>query len=779
MIRIIRWAFRTFGSDTLIEVCLIWTISISISYGLATMITDLSGGLLSFVTFIAITIGWLFARSRTRAGWAWIWLTLAGIFIQYTLAAGLWSPAWILLERAFAWLPGWINHLLDPRLSLPDDRLIRLAASDLSAAGIALAQRLQLWLTGFVTGKPRFDQPVSFFLWGLALWFCAAWTAWVVRRLKSPLLAVVPGAIIFSATVNFTRQGVYWIVPILAASFLLLAFIQHREREQRWAEKGIDYSTELRSDLGILVIPLISAIMTISIAVPSLSVQGMVNTIHKWTAPQANKVEQVGRSLGLNREIQVESFSSTQRNPGLPRVHLLDAGPDLSKNPVMTVRVLGDPYSQSGKAYYWRSLTYDVYTGSGWETSAAESKTYQAGEQASPSSQPWHQLIQEQVTLDQGGEGELYAAGDLITANQDYQVAWRAPQQNGDAFGARINAQTYQARSLIPLVGVADLRAAGEVYPDWIRQRYLQLPPTVPQRVHDLAMKLVEGKDTPYDQAKAIEADLRTYPYTLDIPKPPSGVDVADYFLFDLKKGYCDYYATAMVVLARSAGIPARVVIGFASGAFNIPEQAYFVTEADAHSWVEIYFPEIGWVNFEPTAAQPTIERPDTVSQPEQQLPPMPISPQVGINRMLRDVRTWPVILGILLLVGWAGWRWFDRMRLSLIAPEKTIFTLFSRLQIRGRRIEVTRNSGETPGEYTRRMLEATRKASRVQIIGGLLRPIQEEIREIARLYEQASYSPHPVQASDRLQALHGWDRLDWRMWVIWVAKKFKLLSYN
>ncbi len=776
MIRIIRWALHTFGGDTLVEIFLIWTISIAVAYGLATMIMDLSGGLLSCVTFLAITLTWLFARAQIRAAWAWLCLVLVGIFLLYAFAAGLWSPAWTLLERIIPWIPGWINHLFDSRLPLPDDRLIRLAVGDLSAAVMGLAQRLSLWLGGITTGKPHFDQPVSFFLWGLALWMCAAWAAWAVRRLQSPLLAVLPGAILFSATVNFTRKGVYWIIPILAASFLLLAFIRQKEREERWAKKGIDYSTELRTDLAILVIPLISAIMTISIAIPSLSVKGMVNTVHQWTAPQAGKVEQVGRSLGLNREVQPEAFSNSQRNPGLPRVHLLDAGPDLTKNPVMTVRVLGDPYSQAGKAYYWRSLTYDVYTGLGWETSPAEMKTYKAAEQANPASQPWRQLIQEQVSLDKGGEGELYAAGDLVTADQDYKVAWRAPLQNADAFGARINAQTYQARSLLPLVGIADLQAAGDAYPDWIKKRYLQLPPTIPQRVHDLAMKIVESKKTPYDRAKAIEAYLRTYPYTLDIPKPPSDVDVADYFLFDLKKGYCDYYATAMVVLARSAGIPARVAIGYASGSFNLPQQAYFVTEADAHSWVEVYFPNIGWVNFEPTAARSAIDRPETVNLPEQQLPPMPISPRVGVNRILRDPRTYPIIFGVLLLIGWMGWHWFDRLHLSLISPEKTVFTLFSRLQARSQRIEPPQNPGETPAEFTRRLLDAIQKVSRVRFIAGLLRPIQEEVREMARLYEQASYSPHPVQASDRLEALHGWDRLNWRLWILWVARKVRLM---
>ena len=100
----------------------------------------------------------------------------------------------------------------------------------------------------------------------------------------------------------------------------------------------------------------------------------------------------------------------------------------------------------------------------------------------------------------------------------------------------------------------------------------------------------------------AIEAYLRTISYTLDVPAPPLDRDVADYFLFDLRRGYCDYFATAMVVLARSVGIPARLVTGYASGGYDVISAQFVVLEKDAHSWVEVYFPSYGWVEFEPTS---------------------------------------------------------------------------------------------------------------------------------------------------------------------------------
>ena len=147
--------------------------------------------------------------------------------------------------------------------------------------------------------------------------------------------------------------------------------------------------------------------------------------------------------------------------------------------------------------------------------------------------------------------------------------------------------------------------------PIGFRQRYLALPPGVPDRVRALAIELTAPERTPYDRARAIESYLRTFPYTLDVPRPPVGRDVVDYFLFDLKKGYCDYYASSMVVLARAAGIPARLVIGYANGTYNLNSKRFVVTEADAHSWVEVYFPGIGWVTFEPTSGRPPLNRAD------------------------------------------------------------------------------------------------------------------------------------------------------------------------
>ncbi len=137
---------------------------------------------------------------------------------------------------------------------------------------------------------------------------------------------------------------------------------------------------------------------------------------------------------------------------------------------------------------------------------------------------------------------------------------------------------------------------AGEVY-----SKYLQLPDTLPKKVKDLASEITSKYTVNYDKARAIEQYLSSnYPYTLNTKSTPKGRDFVDYFLFDLKQGYCTYYASAMAIMLRSVGIPARYVEGYILPPSPESETTYLVTNQQAHAWVEVYFEGFGWLPFEP-----------------------------------------------------------------------------------------------------------------------------------------------------------------------------------
>jgi transglutaminase-like putative cysteine protease len=175
-----------------------------------------------------------------------------------------------------------------------------------------------------------------------------------------------------------------------------------------------------------------------------------------------------------------------------------------------------------------------------------------------------------------------------------------------DAGGAVYNFDThhaisrYEADSDIATPSAADLRRAGRSYPPEVTFSYLQLPHVDP-RVSRLAAQIAGSAGTEYDRVAALENYLRTrYEYTLELPRAEP-VDPIANFLFERKRGHCEYFASAMAVMLRTLGIPSRVVNGFRSDEFNDLTGNYVVRARDAHAWVEAYFPDYGWQTFDPT----------------------------------------------------------------------------------------------------------------------------------------------------------------------------------
>lgn len=140
------------------------------------------------------------------------------------------------------------------------------------------------------------------------------------------------------------------------------------------------------------------------------------------------------------------------------------------------------------------------------------------------------------------------------------------------------------------------------------REQYLRLPRVDP-RVRELAEQVAAGWFTQFDRARAIEDYLRnTYGYTLEFPDREPADPIA-YFLFERKKGHCEYFASAMAVMLRAIGIPARLVNGFQGGTFNPISNQYVIRASDAHSWVEAYLEARGWTTFDPTPPDPSARR--------------------------------------------------------------------------------------------------------------------------------------------------------------------------
>jgi transglutaminase-like putative cysteine protease len=165
------------------------------------------------------------------------------------------------------------------------------------------------------------------------------------------------------------------------------------------------------------------------------------------------------------------------------------------------------------------------------------------------------------------------------------------------------SALRYAAISRLTALNVSTLRAGPSEYSDDIRQEYLQLPTALDARIPELARQMTAGAANPYDEARAVENFLRTrFGYTLNLTGKPGDDPLAN-FLFVTRAGHCEYFASAMTILLRTLGIPAREVNGFLPGEYNDLAGDYIVRASDAHSWVEVHFPGSGWVTFDPTPA--------------------------------------------------------------------------------------------------------------------------------------------------------------------------------
>ena len=165
----------------------------------------------------------------------------------------------------------------------------------------------------------------------------------------------------------------------------------------------------------------------------------------------------------------------------------------------------------------------------------------------------------------------------------------------------------YEATSNIAQPSPGELRTAPDAYPPEILLNYLQLP-RLDARVVPLAQQITASFDNNFDKAVALETYLRTkFGYTLQLPSSVPRDPVAN-FLFERKRGHCEYFASSMAIMLRALGIPSRVVNGFRTGEFNDLTSQYLVRASNAHSWVEAYFPNYGWISFDPTpAAAPQI----------------------------------------------------------------------------------------------------------------------------------------------------------------------------
>jgi len=644
----------------------------------------------------------------------------------------------------------------------------------IAEASAALALRVYSWFFGLSIGVRVNDGLVRSLIWLLGLWLIAAWMGWYAAR-RNAIRTLMPSLLVLAFVTSYSEFKVEFLWVLVFVMLLLMGVWNYKNHTRQWETRKVDYSDSIRYDNTQAVLLLAGFVGLLAFITPSISWRAIRDYFRE------RNENQIAQALGVQDQPLRAIYVPVQK-PTLPRDHLLGGGFENSEELVMTIRtgelppIPNPSVSAQAPRYYWRSVVYDEYVGTGWITSSAPSQIYSSNTPLIPGLLNGYKPLHMDVQLVQP-EGKIFWSGTLFSADIPLTVEWRSkPTSNlfadqsallqADMFAAVTGSSKYSVEAYIPEVTISELRAAPADYPDEIRARYLQLPHDLPDRVGRLARQITAGKTNPYDKAKAIESYLRTnYPYDLKVPAPPQNRDVADYFLFDLKKGYCDYYATAMVVLARASGVPARFVSGYSPGTYDALNAQYVIRELNAHSWPEVYFPEIGWVEFEPTGSIPEIVR----QEKDESALPAPNNDTTA-SRLLARFRLeqlgyfiLPItvfLLGIILYFAVIEPWWYRRL-----APSIAVESIYRKFYRAGRPLLGERTYAETAREFAQRLINKIHDSFSTSRFHFLYVNTRNEISDLTDVYHTVLFRDVHVHRKDFHVAWNAWRRIRWRLW--------------
>jgi len=282
---------------------------------------------------------------------------------------------------------------------------------------------------------------------------------------------------------------------------------------------------------------------------------------------------------------------------------------DLKRNNQVVMRVrIEDPDSAPGPGLKWRGLALDEFTGHAWKKSAEARRTQQKlierGFFRLGTTDALKGLTTQTVFLEPLNSTVLFAAPRALAIQGDFPFVRVDSEGSIQSRAHDLDRMMYTVISDTTEPDLETLRRDMRPY-SASDERYKDYPQTLDRRVADYARATILNARARnrYDAAKAIETELRdNYGYSLQMRA--SGADPLSDFLFNIRAGHCEYFSTAMAVTLRTQGVATRVVNGFLPGEYNEAAGAYTVRQSDAHSWVEVYFPETNsWVTFDPTPA--------------------------------------------------------------------------------------------------------------------------------------------------------------------------------
>lgn len=754
MNRAVRWFVRRVGGGTLLVLGLLAVALVSLAWILSAIVRGLDFELMFLMILVGMGCGWLMARSRLHPLLfvpGILVIALATAFVRVGQLGGQVAGALAALSMAL-----WRAQFGQWQLSAVAE-----GAAPLLTGISTLALRVQEWARAMLSGEARYEPVAMALVWSIIVFLTAAWAAWRIRRSERAFDALLPAVLLLASVIAYSGRELWMMFVIVCVWLCLIVAVPLFARQRMWERQAIPFAEDLGIDLAFVAVPAIFILVTMAISVPVISPSEFERLAREWNGRTSNSSIILSNSFGIEPapKPQPEPALLRASSPGLPRSHLLGASPELLNKLALTVQ--SDDLIGDLPALYWLGTTYDEYSGHGWYSSGFRQQGYPAETPIESEMPSASRRVHQNVQVD-NGSGIVYAAGVLERIDSDSIVAWRQPD---DMFAAQANSNSFQVDSYVPVADANALRTAGQDYPPWIGSQYLRLPADLPPRVTAFARDLTATAPTPYDRARAIEDYLHTIPYSLDVPLPPAGHDVTDYFLFDLRRGYCDYYATAMAVLARAAGLPARIAVGYAAGEYDAQTHTYRVVEANAHSWAQVYFPNYGWIDFEPTTGRTVIER-NAVPQ-VRQTPTFSSSgtlfPGSGDRPMtIAILPLFGALFGtlVLLLLIAAG----DSLYLGHAYPNRTVQILYRRMVWAAEHGGVPDTHGLTPHQIGEQVAASFAGRRDARFLTRMWRPVQSVLNSIVEAYGSRTYGALTLDMTEKGQLIREWQEIRLRL---------------
>jgi transglutaminase-like putative cysteine protease len=456
------------------------------------------------------------------------------------------------------------------------------------------------------------DSVLFIVLMGFLFFWLGVIAGFILIRKGNPWQATVPAGVILVVIQTFdpmSSNRIWYLAAFIFFVLMLVSRMVFLHNRFRWFGTNTSLPPSLGLDFIRFTLVTTGCIVLLAWVLPSITsslpaFQKIISPIKEELTDFQERFDNAFASLKSTLNVSTDYFGPT-----------LTLGQGNERTDEVVFWIQPPETIPNGLRLYWRAKIYDTFDGAKWMIPDHESQPWdpETGKLDLPVyKQRWSAKFE---FVSSSYFTSIISPGQATWVDRDGEIDFMSnPDNTIDLYSFQAEplvrpGQAYDVQASISQATIYELQRSGVEYPDWIEERYLQLSPTTTQRTIDLAQNITSGLVNPLDQTLAIINFLRdNMTYVETIPPPPSNQDAVDWFLFDYQKGFCNYYASAAVVLLRSLGIPSRFVVGYSTGE-SLENGQLLVRQKEAHAWPEVFFPNLGWVEFEPTASLPDIER--------------------------------------------------------------------------------------------------------------------------------------------------------------------------